>query len=248
MFYCRSYFLNKLETLIDKKITKGILKYNMIEDGDKVLLAVSGGKDSMILAYNLVRKLKGFPIKFTFKALHIKSEFSNEAELKNMETLLNEWGVDYEILEVGVIKRLKPGRKMNCYWCSTQRRTELLKYAVENGYNKIALGHHMDDIIESLMMNMALKGKISTMLPMLDYDRYEQAIIRPLTYVTEKEIIKMADSLHITKHTCQCGFADNSKRRDMRDIIQKMVDTHGEVVRENLFNSMSNIVTRYLPD
>lgn len=240
--------MTKLERLIDKKITKGILKYNMIEEGDKVLMAVSGGKDSMLLAYNLVNKLKGFPVKFTFKAIHIQSEFGNPAERGNMEKLLRSWGVDYEIIEVGVIKRLKPGRKMNCYWCSTQRRTELLKYAVEHGYNKIALGHHMDDIIESLLMNMTLKGKISTMLPMLKYDRYDQSIIRPLCYVKEHEIIKMADALEITKCTCQCGFADNSKRRDMREVIQVMADTHGDGIRDNLFKSMSNIVSRYLPD
>lgn len=240
--------LNKLDRLIDKKITKGILKYNMIEEGDKVLLAISGGKDSMLLAYHLSKKLKGFPINFTLKALHIESEFGNETERNHMEDRLKEWGLDYEILKVGVIKRLKPGRKMNCYWCSTQRRTELLKYAVEHGYDKIALGHHMDDIIESLLMNMSLKGKISTMLPKLDYDRYDQAIIRPLAYVKEHEIIRMADHMNLRKCTCECGFADNSKRRDMREVIQTMADTHGDVIRDNLFNSMSNIVTRYLPD
>lgn len=240
--------MKKLDRLIDKKITKGILKFNMIEEGDKVLLAVSGGKDSMLLTHHLHRKLKGFPIKFSLKVLHIESEFGNEAERNHMETKFKEWGVDYEILKVGVIKRLKPGRKMNCYWCSTQRRTELLKYAVENGYDKIALGHHMDDIIESLLMNMSLKGKISTMLPKLDYDRYEQAIIRPLCYVKEHEIIKMADHMELRKCTCQCGFADNSKRRDMRAVIQTMADTHGDIIRDNLFNSMSNIVPRYLPE
>lgn len=239
--------LKKLERLIEKKITKGIMKYKMIEDGDKVLMAVSGGKDSMLLAYHLAKKSQGFPIDFTFKVIHIQSEFGNPAERENMERLLQSWGVDYEILPVGVIKRLKPGRKMNCYWCSTQRRTELLKYAVEHGFTKIALGHHMDDIIESLMMNMVLKGKIATMLPVMDYDHYEQAIIRPLCYVKEHEIIKMADHMGITKCTCQCGFADNSKRRDMREVIQIMADTHGDGIRDNLYKSMSNIIERYLP-
>lgn len=239
--------MSKLERLIDKKITKSILKYNMIQDGDKVLLAVSGGKDSMLLAYFLSRKVKGFPVNFKFKAIHIKSEFGNADERANMERLLQEWGVDYEILPVGVIERLKPGKKMNCYWCSTQRRTELLKYAIDNNYDKIALGHHMDDIIESLLMNMALKGKISTMLPKLDYDRYEQAIIRPLAYVKEHEIIKMADSLEITKCTCECGYDKESTRRDMRDIINRMSETHGDGVRDNLYSSMENIVHRYLP-
>ena len=85
----------------------------MIEEGDKVLLAVSGGKDSMLLAYHLANKVKGFPVNFTFKALHVESEFGNQAERANMERFLQSWGVDYEILKVGVIKRLKPGRKMN---------------------------------------------------------------------------------------------------------------------------------------
>jgi tRNA 2-thiocytidine biosynthesis protein TtcA len=105
---------------------------------------------------------------------------------------------------------------MNCYWCSTQRRTELLKYAVENGFNKIALGHHLDDIIETFFMNMCAKAELLAMPIILKYRKYPVSLIRPLAYLEERQVIACADELGILKTACTCPWGQNSKRRDMR--------------------------------
>ncbi len=237
---------SQLDRLISKKIDKAIFQYNMIEDGDRILVAVSGGKDSMTLMHQLMQKAKGFPRKFEIFAVHIKSDFCNCMKKTRMETVLQEWGANYKILQVPILKRLKPDKKMNCYWCSTQRRTELLKYANENGFNKIAFGHHMDDILETFFMNMTYKGEMSTMLPILKYDKYDQTIIRPLTFVEEHEVIDYAVSKGINKLNCTCPFGKNSNRLDMRKIISTMAK-EGGFVRANIFKSMSNVNKDYLP-
>ncbi|MBI9099136.1 MAG: tRNA 2-thiocytidine biosynthesis protein TtcA, partial [Spirochaetaceae bacterium] len=158
---------------------------------------------------------------------------------------LTKMDVPYTSLFVPVLARLKQGRKMNCYWCSSQRRMELMKFADENGFNKIALGHHMDDILETFFMNMSYKGELSTMLPVLNYDNYNQTVIRPLALVKEKEIIAFADKKEIRNLTCTCPYGRKSKRKDMREVIDYMAQ-EDESIRDNLYRALSNPVPRYM--
>ena len=138
----------KLFSIIDK----AIFEYQMIEEGDRILIGASGGKDSTALVeYFARRKLQGRE-KFDFTALHVSTEIAPPFD-PGLRELFASWGVEPVVIPVGVLDRLKPGRSMNCWWCSTQRRTELNEYAMANGYNKIALGHHLDDILETLLMN-----------------------------------------------------------------------------------------------
>lgn len=226
---------------------KAILKYDMIQEGDRILIAVSGGKDSMTMLYNLAKSRPHFPVKYEVGAIHIKTDFCNCSKKSSLEAKLEEWEVPYEIVPVSVTKRLKEGRKMNCYWCSTQRRMELIKYAGANGYNKIALGHHMDDILETFFMNMAYNSELSTMLPVLQYDNYPFTVIRPLALVKEKEIIRFAEEMDIHRLVCKCRYGANSKRKDMRKVIEFMTDG-AEYIRENIYNAMENPKARYLLD
>jgi tRNA 2-thiocytidine biosynthesis protein TtcA len=231
---------------ITKRISAAIYRYDMIAPGDKVLVAVSGGKDSMTLLAHLHRMAPHFPIPFTIKALHIKTDFCNCFKKNKMEATLEEWGIDYEILPVNIVKRLKPGQKMNCYWCSTQRRTELLKYAQLHGFKRIALGHHMDDIIETFFMNMVYKGELATMLPALQYDNYPQSIIRPMALVPQADIVTFAEEHGLTRLVCGCPYTSKSKRKDVRGIIAQLADGESKV-RENIFAAMSNPNLDYLP-
>ncbi len=235
-----------IDKLIDKKMSQAIVKYEMIKDGDKILVAVSGGKDSMSMVYNLMKKVRSdFPIKFDIHAIHIKTDFCNCGKKTRMETYLEKWEVPYTILPVPVIARLKPGKKMNCYWCSTQRRLELMRFATENGYNKIALGHHMDDILETFFMNMSYKGELSTMLPVLKYDKYPLTVIRPLALVKEAEVIEFATDNDLNKLVCTCPYGKKSKRKDMRAVINEMADG-AEYIRDNIYKALSNPVQRYM--
>ena len=147
----------KLFSMIDK----AIFEYKLIEEGDKILVGASGGKDSTALIEYFAYRKKQNRDNFEFKALHIGTEISSPISpelLKMFET----WNVDLEIIDIDVLGRLKENKKMNCWWCSTQRRTELNNYAIENGYNKIALGHHLDDILETLLMNALNKGEFQS--------------------------------------------------------------------------------------
>ena len=123
---------------------------------------------------------------------------------------------------------------MNCYWCSTQRRTELLKYAVDNGFNKIALGHHLDDIIETFFMNLCSKGRLEAMPILLRYRKYPVSLIRPLAMIEEREIIACAAEQNILKAACTCPYGINSGRRDMRERIAAFTGNSGTVKRRIL--------------
>ncbi|OHD15149.1 MAG: hypothetical protein A2086_04935 [Spirochaetes bacterium GWD1_27_9] len=233
-----------LEKVISKTIGKSIFNYKMIEENDRILIAVSGGKDSMTLLYDLINRKKSFPIKYEIHAIHIKSDFCKCCEKLNLVSKFEEWNVPYSILDVNILKRLKPGKKMNCYWCSMQRRMELIKYARENNFNKIALGHHLDDIIETLFLNMFYKGEMSTMLPSLKYDKYDITIIRPLALVKESQIIKFAQEKGIANLVCTCVYGKNSKRKEIKKVIKEFAKD--DIVKYNIFNSMQNVNGKYM--
>lgn len=230
-----------------RKIDKAILQFKLIEPGDKVLLAVSGGKDSLALAYFLGHKRPSFPIPFELGAVHIESDFEGCGKNPAMAELLEQWGVPFEVHRVPIMERLKPGKTMNCYWCSTQRRMELIRYAGEKGYNKIALGHHMDDMLETFFMNMIYKSELSSMLPKLKYDRYPYTVIRPLAYVKEREIIEFAQKIGILEGAGICSYGTTSHRLDVRRMIDRMAEEGGSQVKDNIFEALQNPIHRYMP-
>ena len=209
-------------TTLLKLVTKAIQEWDLIEDGDRILIACSGGKDSTSLAYALSAVRQAIGKQYDLEAIHISSDFCSCCKKATLASHLESWGIPFKDIYVPIIGRLKPGRKMNCYWCSTQRRTELLRYAGEQGFNKIALGHHMDDIVETFFMNMMLKGELSTMPVKLEYRKYPIAIIRPLAYLEERQIITFATDADIIKTSCTCPFGLNSERKAIRARIQEL--------------------------
>ncbi|MEI6874758.1 MAG: ATP-binding protein, partial [Spirochaetota bacterium] len=144
--------MKNAETTLAKLVEVALRRYDMIESGDRILVAVSGGKDSTALACDLAAKLKWWAVPFELRAIHIATDFCSCCKKSSLSERLAEWGIGYASVDVPVMGRLKPGKKMNCWWCSTQRRTELIKYAMAEGFNKIALGHHLDDMVETLLM------------------------------------------------------------------------------------------------
>jgi tRNA 2-thiocytidine biosynthesis protein TtcA len=206
-----------IKETIKKLTVKAVYDFNLIEEGDSILIAVSGGKDSTVLAMILSEIKNALKINYTLSAVHISSDFCSCCQKPILRRSLGGWGIPFTDISVPIIGRLKPGRKMNCYWCSTQRRAELLDYAVQNGFNKIALGHHLDDIIETFFMNLCQKGSAgANMKPLLKYDKYPVSLIRPLAHVEEKQIIECAGECGILNHACTCPFGAQSKRRTMR--------------------------------
>ena len=225
--------------IVQKLTAKAVIERRLICEGDRILIGASGGKDSTVMAWALSGLRRAIKINYELMALHISNDFSDEVKKNALANNLKEWGVPFGELSVPVIGRLKEGRKMNCYWCSTQRRTELIKYAMENGYNKIALGHHLDDIIETFFMNMMNKGILSAMPVRLKYRKYPLSLIRPLGYLEEKQIIACATDLGIIGDVCTCSYGINSGRRDMRERIAAFTRNSGAVKRR-IFASLSS--------
>ena len=237
----------RLSSLIDK----AIFDYQLIEKDDRILIGASGGKDSTALIKYFADRVRrparegAAATRFEYKALFIKSDFAPDFP-EGIKALFREWGVSFEQLNVNVLERVKPGQKMSCWWCSTQRRTELLNYAIEHGYNKIALGHHMDDILETLLMNMLNRGELASMPPRLKYDNFPITVIRPLCYVSEARLIEEAKAGGYAGFTCTCNYQDNSGRKATRAKLEALTDGD-EAKKERLFASMRNIQPLYLP-
>jgi len=240
---------------IVKKLTvKSIMERSLIKENDRVLIAVSGGKDSSVLSWVLSAIRPALKFDYKLCALHISTDFCACCKKSALCSKLEEWNIPFIDLFVPVIGRLKEGEKMNCYWCSTQRRTELLKYAVENGFNKIALGHHLDDIIETFFMNLFSKGTLLAMPILLEYRKYPVSLIRPLALLEEKQIIACAAEQNILKNTCTCPYGQNSKRRDIRKGIAGFIkessdncDDSGDIKRR-ILKALSEGKTDYLSD
>ncbi len=232
----------KLFSIIDK----AVYDYKMIEPGDKILVGASGGKDSTALIEYLSNRVKRKDADFSFTAIHIETDFEACTMNPRLREQMKGWNVEPLNYFVDVENRVKEGFKMSCYWCSQQRRNELVHFAVKNGYNKIALGHHLDDILETLLMNMLHKGELSTMPPRLNYQKYPLSSIRPLCYADVNTIKEHAAASGYISTTCTCMYQDNSGRKDARARLEAL--THGERrAKEMLFSALKNINFEYLP-
>jgi len=231
----------KIFSLIDK----AIYDYDMIPDGAKILVGASGGKDSTLLIEYFANRMKRRNENFSFTALHIKTDFADEFSPK-LKALFEGWGVRLEVLEVNTLERVKPGRKMNCFWCSMQRRKELNEYAARNNFTHVALGHHLDDALETLLMNALNKGTLETMPPSMKYDKFPVTIIRPLYYVPVSEIIEHAVSEGWKSQTCTCTYQDNSGRKEVRKRLEVLTEGDNKQ-KKRLLLALKNIRTDYLP-
>jgi len=238
--------MQDLHRTVSRKIDKSIFDYNLIEAGDRVLLGISGGKDSLVLLRMLAEKQPRFSIPFELHAAHVGTEYSVSTAVEFVREQCALWGVPFHLIPVRLASRLQEGRSLSCYWCSTQRRTELLRFAEEHGFHKIALGHHMDDILSTFLMNLTHKGELSTMLPRMSYDRYSQAVIRPLAWVDEREIIELSQEFGYGRSVCQCGFDTTSKRKVARKTLALLEETHGEGVRKRIMEALHKPRLRYL--
>ena len=221
-------------TVAQKLSAKAILERKLINPGNRILIAASGGKDSTVLAWILSSLRPLLKMEYDLEALHISSDFCACCKKHELSHRLSQWNIPFTDLDVPIIGRLKPGRNMNCYWCSTQRRTELLRYAMEKKFNKIALGHHLDDIIETFFMNMTSKGQLSAMPMRLSYKKYPVSLIRPLGYLEEQQIIACAAEQDILGASCTCPYGVNSGRREIRKKIAAFTNNSGAVKRRIL--------------
>ena len=206
------------------KFTKAINLYNLIEENDNIAVCISGGKDSFILAkcFQELKRHKKFNFELHFIVMN--PGFTPEY-LSKIKSNAKELNVPLEIFETdifSVVDKLK--HKSNCYICAKMRRGHLYNIAKNLGCNKIALGHHIDDVIETTLLNMFYNGKFETMLPKLKSKNFEgMELIRPLYLVNEKDIIRWVNYNNLTFKECNCGFKKElSKRIEMKKLIDEL--------------------------
>jgi tRNA 2-thiocytidine biosynthesis protein TtcA len=240
---------NKLDKRLTRQVGQAIGDYNMIEDGDKVMVCLSGGKDSYGLLDILLKLRERAPIHFDIVAVNLDQKQPNfPAEI--LPNYLTELGVPFHIENqdtYSIVKRVIEDGKTTCGLCSRLRRGILYRVADELGATKIALGHHRDDILETFLLNLFYGAKIKAMPPKLVSDDGKHVVIRPLAYCTEADMQRYSEVKQFPIIPCNlCGSQENLQRQVMKGLIQEWSRKKGWV--ENMFRAMSTVVPSHLMD
>ncbi|HDR1195146.1 TPA: tRNA 2-thiocytidine(32) synthetase TtcA [Pasteurella multocida] len=245
-----TYNFNKLQKRLRRNVGNAIADFNMIEEGDKVMVCLSGGKDSYTLLDILLNLRLNAPIHFEIVAVNLDQKQPGFPE-DILPEYLQSIGVDYKIVEentYGIVKEKIPEGKTTCSLCSRLRRGILYRTATELGATKIALGHHRDDMLETLFLNMFYGGKLKSMPPKLISDDGKQIVIRPLAYCKEKDIEKYAQAKHFPIIPCNlCGSQPNLQRQVVKEMLQKWDRQYPGRI-ETMFSAIQNIVPSHLCD
>lgn len=217
---------------------RAIDDFNMIEDGDKIGIGLSGGKDSLTLLYSLYNLKRFYPKKFDIMAITIHPG-SDTFKTDELETLCKDLGIEYVVYKSDIAQIVFDIRKEKnpCSLCANMRRGMLNSVAIENGCNKIALGHHSDDVMETLLMSLFLNGKIYTFSPVTYLSRSNIKVIRPLIYVNEKDIRAVAREKNFPVMGKCCPYDGITKREYMKDLISNLRHDIPKV-RENIFGAI----------
>lgn len=244
------YNFNKLQKRLRRDVGQAIADFNMIEDGDKIMVCLSGGKDSYTLLSILMNLQKSAPINFSLIAVNLDQKQPGFPE-HILPEYLNELGVEYKIVEentYGIVKDIIPEGKTTCSLCSRLRRGILYRTATEVGATKIALGHHRDDILETLFLNMFYGGKLKSMPPKLMSDDGKQIVIRPLAYAREKDIERFAQAKQFPIIPCNlCGSQPNLQRQVIKEMLRDWDKRYPGRI-ETMFRATQNIVPSHLCD
>ena len=240
----------KLQAHLRGLVGKAIADYTMIEESDRVMVCLSGGKDSYTLLDLLLSLQRKAPVKFDLLAVNLDQKQPNFPE-QVLPEYLNSLGVPYRIVEqdtYSVVQRVIPEGKTMCGLCSRLRRGVLYRVAKEEGVTKIALGHHRDDIVETLFLNMFHGGRLKAMPPKLLSDDGQHIVIRPLTYCSERDIGRYANARQFPIIPCRlCGSQENLQRRQIKQLLQTWErEDPGRI--ESLFRSLQNVSPSHLAD
>ncbi len=241
-----SFYQNRQIQYVNNKVVKAIVDFKLIEKGEKVLVGVSGGKDSLVLLEVLSTARKYDFLDFEVEAIHIDiEEVPYKISMDEMQGIANGLKVNFHFEKVksGLTEESK---NSPCFVCSWHRRKAIFDFAKKNGFKKVALGHHMDDAVETLLINMAYHGNISSIPEKLKMFGGELELIRPLILLKNKDMAEYAHIKKFPKQEKSCPFENKTKRNTSRQIIEEMLRIHPKAV-ENIFKSMNNIDEGYLP-
>lgn len=230
---------------ICRKVGKTIFDYRLIDDKDRVLVGLSGGKDSMILLETLADRKKHLPVSFELFAIHVTAtNVGYKTDTDYLTDFCKELKVKLylEEIEVDLTQEEKPA----CFICSWERRKKIFAKSKELHCNKIALGHHNDDAIQTMIMNMIYHGSYSSLPQKLEMFNGRVNLIRPLLMISEKELICYAELRGFKEHEKSCPYEDLTRRNDVKNLLES-IDKLNKDARKNLFRAMDRIHMDYLP-
>jgi tRNA 2-thiocytidine biosynthesis protein TtcA len=232
----------------NRKIGQAMHDYAMLADSDRVLIAVSGGVDSLVLTWLLKHWQLKAPIEYKILAVHIDNGFKSETSSK-IEEQLRKIHVPFIIEKTDYWEKAAAAEngKSVCYHCARLRRNRLFSIAEEQGFNKIAFGHHKDDILETFFINLLYAGNLSTMVPRQELFEGRISIIRPLAYLEKSDVRNIAAKAGITPVKNPCPKDNDSKRQEARKILAELTEKNPRI-KSNIFAALSNIRHGYLLD
>ncbi|GGO87480.1 tRNA 2-thiocytidine biosynthesis protein TtcA [Marinobacterium nitratireducens] len=246
----RKLRLNKLQKRLRRETGRAIEDFKMIEEGDRVMVCLSGGKDSYTLLDILLNLQKSAPVNFELVAVNLDQKQPGFPE-HILPAYLESLGVPFHIVErdtYSIVKSVVPEGKTTCGLCSRLRRGTLYGFADEIGANKIALGHHRDDILETFFLNMFYGGKLKAMPPKLVSDDGKNMVIRPLAYSREKDIEAYSELKAFPIIPCNlCGSQENLQRQVIKEMLQGWDRSHPGRI-ETMFRSLQHVVPSHLAD
>jgi tRNA 2-thiocytidine biosynthesis protein TtcA len=241
---------NKLAKRLRRQVGQAIADYNMIEDGDRIMVCLSGGKDSYTLL-DILRQLQAkAPVRFELVAVHLDQK-QPDYDANILPDYLRSIGMPFEILEqdtYSVVKRVIPEGKTMCGLCSRLRRGALYTYAERNGFTRIALGHHRDDMVETLFLNMFYHSRLKAMPPKLQSDDGKHVVIRPLAYCRESDIAEYATLKGFPIMPCNlCGSQETLQRQAIKQMLHDWERKHPGRI-ENTFRALTSVAPSQLAD
>ena len=225
---------------------KALHQYDMISDGDRILVALSGGKDSLTLMWMLYERLNRIPINYTLFPVHIDPGFDDKVH-KPLKKYCEKHDIPLrvEITDYGVVAHSSENKENPCFLCSWNRRKRLFEIAEDLKCNKLAFGHNKDDLIETLFINMCYSGEISTMIPAQTFFKGLFTVIRPLAYTDEKFIQKFAKEQKFPEWVNSCPSATESKRKEIKELLDTLYRSNKKI-KGNIFRAMRHVNPEYL--
>lgn len=213
---------------LSKRFNKGCTDYNLLQDGDRILIALSGGKDSLMLLRLLAARSRIYRPKIQVEAAHvIMDNIPYETDRSYLQQFCDEAGVRLHILHSSFDESTDK-RKTRCFLCAWNRRKTLFSFAVSQGFNKVALGHHMDDILTTFLMNITYEGNRQTMQPSLALQHYPITIIRPLCLVSEADIQAEATQQGFLRQKTPCPYEQATRRTSMNEVLHQLESLNPE--------------------
>lgn len=242
--------LIKLRKRIIMRFHKACAGYGLIEDGDKILIGLSGGKDSLALTELLGRRQQIHVPRFSVVAVHVIVEnIGYQSDTAYLQRFCEEQGVPFFVRNTSYDSPSltdSPAQKTPCFLCSWYRRKALFDAAKEFGCNKLALGHHKDDIVETLLLNLIYQGAFATNPPLLKMEKFPLTLIRPLCLIKEAEIRQYAELRGYRQMPKLCPFEHDSSRAGIKQLLHSLSQLNPEVL-DSIWGAMENVKTEYLP-